>query len=175
MPEETPQMHSMQEHDPVADAAQEAVGVGAVQADDVLKPEETVKPAPAAAPPNTHDAMPAPKSSLTILLPILLILAAFAVWAFMPMALDPNLAKLGKVTDKGAYYEIEYPGDGYAAVEEIGKLMPELIAEMAKPEENGKPVTPYSDGKTHLDVVGDQNTKPALIRVMKQANYTKLR
>src|SRR5689334_7484917 len=106
MPEETPHLTAAQEHDPVVEAAEEAVGVGAAKADKVVEA-------------GSADVIPAPKSSLKILLPILLILVAFAVWGFMPQSIPPELAKLGKVTDKGGFYEIEFPEDAYAASTEL--------------------------------------------------------
>lgn len=151
-------MDSMQEHDVVVEST--AHTAGQPEADRMAM---------------ASDLPPERRSSMKILMPILVILVIFAIWAFMPRPLDPKLSKLGKVTDKGAYYEIEHAGDAYSAQQELANIFPELIAEKSEPNEGKNEVAVFSGASTPIKVVGLQGTKPSFIRVMKGRNLDMLR
>lgn len=114
-------------------------------------------------------------SSLKILLPVLAVLAAVAVWAFMPSPVDPLLGKLGKVSDQGQYYAIEYPGDMYSAVEAVESTYPDL----AEPDpRNGPGALAQSvvlkDGVREVEISVGTKTS-TMIRYKKQPNYARFR
>ena len=114
--------------------------------------------------------VPRKGSSMKVLLPILVIMVVFAIWAFMPRPIDPKLEKLGKASDKGAYYEIVHPGDAFDVQQALSDIYPELIAEKAKPNEGKNEVAVFSGTGGTIEVVGLQNVKPTVIRVMKSRN-----
>lgn len=156
LPDEMPKMDAMQEMDPVVGSVGATVGKAEVAA--------------------SHEAtIPGKKgkSSMVFLMPVLIIMVVFAIWAFMPTAMDPALSKLGKVTDKGAFYEIEHKGDAADAQRELQDIY-ELIAEKAKPNEGKLEVAVFSGASTTIEVVGAQGVKPTIIRVMKGRNLDKL-
>lgn len=160
LPEEPPKMEALAHEDPVARATETETGV---QAAAEMTGGRVVE----------GEMLPKPKSSLKVLVPILAIMVVAAIWGFMPMPLNADLAKLGTVTDKGAYHEIHYKGDSYGAEQELQKIFPELIAEKAKPKEGDNEVAVYTDGKHFIDVVGLQGKEPAYIRVMKRKNLSR--